>query len=58
MHKCGSAANEAGVIDKVAYVSANMATEESDGNMQSYTWADVEVAEVIYGLSSIAPFFS
>jgi len=23
-----------------------MAMEESDGNMQSYSWADVEVAEV------------
>lgn len=37
------------MIDKVAYVSANMATEESDGNMQSYSWADVEVAEVSTG---------
>ncbi len=26
--------------------SGKMAMEESDGNMQSYNWADVEVAEV------------
>ena len=30
----------------MAYASGNMAMEESNGNMQSYSWADVEVAEV------------
>lgn len=36
---------------EAANASTNMAMEESDPNMKSYSWADVEVAEVRTGMA-------